>query len=122
MVIIMDFSKFDKAIDVEGLKADVASAQDNSSGGNYREVPKGEYEVSITKLELTASKKGDPMVTIWFRIVSGDYENSLIFMNQVITQGFQIHIVKVLLCFLQRNSFFSCIGHRPSKSFSSFSE
>lgn len=97
MVIIMDFSKFDKAIDVEGLKADVASAQDNSSGGNYREVPKGEYEVSITKLELTASKKGDPMVTIWFRIVSGDYENSLIFMNQVITQGFQIHIVNELL-------------------------
>ena len=93
----MDFSKFDKAIDVEGLKEDVASVQDNSSGGNYIEVPKGEYEVSITKLELTSSKKGDPMVTIWFRIVSGDYENSLIFMNQVITQCFQIHIVNELL-------------------------
>ena len=93
----MDFSKFDKLIDVEGLKAEVASAQDNSSGGNYKEVPHGTYEVEVTKLELTASKKGDPMVTIWFKIVSGDSENSLIFMNQVITQGFQIHIVNELL-------------------------
>lgn len=38
------------------------------------------------------------MVSIWFKIVSeGEYNGSLIFFNQVITQGFQIHIVNELL-------------------------
>ena len=42
-------------------------------------------------MELKASKKGDPMVSIWFKVVSGEYKGSIIFYNQVITQGFQIH-------------------------------
>ena len=33
------------------------------------------------------------MVTCWMKIVEGEYKGSLIFMNQVVTQGFQIHIV-----------------------------
>ena len=37
------------------------------------------------------------MVKIWFKIVSGEYEGSLLFMNQVITRGFQVHIVNELL-------------------------
>lgn len=56
-----------------------------------------ENEVAINKLELTKSKKGDPMVTCWMKIVAGEYTNSLIFMNQVVTQGFQIHIVNEFL-------------------------
>jgi hypothetical protein len=49
-------------------------------------------------MELKASKKGDPMVSVWMKIVSdGEFKNSLIFMNQVITQGFQIHIVNEFL-------------------------
>lgn len=62
-----------------------------------KEVPNGIYNVKILKMELVVSK-GDPMVSIWFKIVSdGEYKNSIIFMNQVITQGFQIHIVNELL-------------------------
>lgn len=62
-----------------------------------QEVPNGIYNVKILKMELVVSK-GDPMVSIWFKIVSdGEYKNSIIFMNQVITQGFQIHIVNELL-------------------------
>ena len=91
----MDFSKFNKAFDVNALKNDVKEAAENS--GNYREVPHGDYEVKIDKLELTESKKGDPMVSVWFTIVSGEYEKSKIFMNQVITQGFQIHIMNTFL-------------------------
>lgn len=91
----MDFEKFDKAIDLQGLKKDVEEAKEN--GGNYREVPHGTYEVSINKMELTASKKGDPMVSIWFKITAGEFKNSLIFYNQVITQGFQIHMANELL-------------------------
>ena len=92
---MVDFSKFDKTIDVEGLKKDVVEAAD--SKGSYEEVPHGSYEVKITKLELDASKKGDPMVKCWFKIMNGSHENSLIFMNQVITRGFQIHIMDEFL-------------------------
>ena len=32
------------------------------------------------------------MVSIWFRILAGKFKNSIIFYNQVINQGFQIHL------------------------------
>lgn len=89
------WEKFDKAIDVEGLQKDVQEAAKN--GTNFREVPHGEYEVKIEKLELVESKAGDPMVTVWFRVLAGDYKGSMIFMNQVITKGFQIHIMNEFL-------------------------
>lgn len=92
----IDFSKFDKKVDLEGLKNDILDAEENNSG-DFKEVPEGKYEVAITKLELGESKKGDPMVKVWFKIVSGEFKNSLIFMNQVVTQGFQIHIVDEFL-------------------------
>ena len=89
------WDKFDASIDTAGLEKDVeAAAQGN---GNRKEVPHGTYEVAITKLELGESKKHDPMVKVWFKIVEGDFKGSLIFMNQVINQGFQIHIVNELL-------------------------
>lgn len=91
----LDYSKFDKAVDVEGLKKDIKEASEN--GGEYRDVPHGTYEVAVTKMELTESKKKDPMVSIWFKILDGEYKGSLIFFNQVVTQGFQFHIVNELL-------------------------
>lgn len=95
----MDFSKFDKKVDLEGLKKDI----EDSANNDYKEVPHGNYEVAITKLELKESKKGDPMVAVWFKILDGEYKGSLIFMNQVITQGFQIHIVDDFLRSLETN-------------------
>lgn len=89
------WDKFDKAIDTTGLANDVKEAAEN--GTAYKEVPHGDYEVKIEKLELTASKAGDPMVTVWFKILTGEYKGSRIFMNQVITQGFQIHIINEFL-------------------------
>jgi len=89
------WDEFDKAIDTKGLADDVNDAAEN--GANFREVPHGDYEVEINKMELTKSKKGDPMVTMWFKIVSGDYKGSLIFMNQVVNLGFQIHIVNEIM-------------------------
>lgn len=84
------WDKFDKAIDTEGLAKDVQEAAEN--GANFKEVPHGQYEVRIEKLELVESKAGDPMVSCWMKVLAGDYKGSLIFMNQVITKGFQIHI------------------------------
>lgn len=92
---MMDFSKFDSMVDVEGLKADIEKAA--SGQGDYVDVPHGLYEVKVTKLELTESKKGDPMVRAFFKIVNGEYEDSMIFLNQVVKKGFQLHIVNELL-------------------------
>lgn len=92
----MDFSKFNQAFDLNALKNDIAEAAENG-GGNFKEVPTGKYEVKIDKMELTESKKGDPMVSVWFKVLAGEYEGSRIFMNQVVNQGFQIHIVNTFL-------------------------
>lgn len=37
------------------------------------------------------------MVSVWFKVVDGEYKGSRIFMNQVVTQGFQIHIINEFL-------------------------
>lgn len=91
------FDKWNKSIDVEGLKADIAEADKGQGNGDFREVPVGTYECKIEKLELVENSKGKPMVTGWFRILTGDFENSIMFMNQVITEGFQISIVNRFL-------------------------
>lgn len=88
------WEEFDKNIDTEGLAKDVEEAAEN---GGRRDAPHDTYEVAINKLELTKSKKGDPMLTCWMKILEGDYKGSLIFMNQVVTQGFQIHIANEFL-------------------------
>ena len=90
------FDKWNKAVDLDGLKKDMANAeQDNKE---YVDVPVGTYEVKLTKAELKASKKTqDPMVSMWFKVVAGDYKGQTIFMNQVVTQGFQLNIVNNFL-------------------------
>ena len=89
------FEKWNSNSDLAGLQKDIKDAQDNKR--EYDEIPHGEYEVKVDKMELKASKKGDPMVSIWFTILEGKYKKSKLFLNQVITQGFQIHIVNELL-------------------------
>lgn len=93
----VDFTKFDKMMDLDGLKKDVAEAEENGGNGEYKEVPHGTYEVSIDKMELTESKSHKPMVSIWFKILAGEFKNSRLFFNQVIEQGLQISIVKKFL-------------------------
>jgi hypothetical protein len=92
------FAQWDNSVDMEGLQKDIQEAKENG-GGNFKEVPHGKYEVSIEKMELKATKeKQKPMVSIWMKIVGDcDFKGSLIFMNQVITEGFQIHIVNEFL-------------------------
>lgn len=91
----INWDKFDNNIDVEGLNKDLQDNKDNF--GDYKEVPHGEYEVKVSQMELKVSKKGDPMLSIWFKILVGPYKNSIIFYNQVINQGFQIHFANEML-------------------------
>lgn len=83
------WEKFDKAIDTEALAHDVEEA----SNGNmeFKEVPEGQYEVKITKMELKESSKGSPMLSCWMKVLAGEYEGSLIFYNQVLSTCFGLH-------------------------------
>lgn len=112
------WDKFDKEIDTEGLAKDVEEAA-AGGGGSFRDVPHDTYEVEINKLELTTSKKGDPMVTCWMKILDGGYKGSLIFMNQVVTQGFQIHIVNNFLRSLVSEAE---EGEKPEITFKSYNQ
>lgn len=96
----INWEEFDKNVDIENLEKDVQEAETREFG-DYEDVPHGKHEVKITKLELTESKKGDPMLSVWFEIINGNNKGRLIFMNQVVLQGFQIHIANEFLKSLQ---------------------
>ena len=88
------FEKFNSMIDVAGLKEDVAKAAESS--GDFVEVPHGDYEVKVTKIELgetgvNSKNPGMPMAKVWFDILAGEYKGQKIFMNQMLTSGFGIH-------------------------------
>lgn len=89
------FAKFDQAYDVVGLKEDIEKAAENQR--DYDEVPDGDYEVAITKMELRESKTHKPMLTTWFKILEGTYKGQLIFMYQLVDEAFKIHIANEFL-------------------------
>ena len=90
------WEKWDKKIDTAGLKNDVKKAADNKQ--EYRNVPKGKYEVKITKLELKATKKADePMLSCWLKVIGGAQKGQYIFYNQMLTTGFGIHMANEFL-------------------------
>lgn len=89
----MDWSKFDaNADELAAIKQDIENAANGTGVG--KEVPAGDYECKITKCELKLSKSGRPMVSIWMKIVAGEYEKQMIFYNQIVEKGFQIHLIK----------------------------
>lgn len=90
-----DFSKFDKAFNHESLIKEYEEAKKGNK--DFPEIPDGRYEVSVKNMELKTSKKGDPMLTIQFKIVEGEFKNSMIFLNQVVTSGFGIHKANKLM-------------------------
>lgn len=92
----MDFSKWNKAIDAAQMEKDLEEIKKNG-GGDFPEIEPGEYVVKIEKMELRESKKGDPMLSIQFRIVEGQHKKACIFYNQVILQAFQIHLANEFL-------------------------
>lgn len=89
------WDEFDKALDMEGMQKEIKDAQDNNI--EFKEVPEGQYEIAVTKLELVKSKKGDPMFSCWMKILTGEFKGQLLFMNQVVKEGFQVHIANEFL-------------------------
>ena len=94
------FDKFNSMFDVDGLKSDIEQAA--SSTGDFVDIPHGDYEVKVVKIELgeTGEKSktpGMPMAKVWYEIVAGDYKGQKIFQNQMLTTGFGIHKMNELL-------------------------
>lgn len=94
------FEKFNDMVDVAGLVKDVETAA--SSDGDFVEVPKGDYEVKVVKLEIgeTGEKSktpGMPMAKVWYEVLAGDFKGQKIFQNQMLTTGFGIHKMNELL-------------------------
>ncbi|RHW37300.1 DUF669 domain-containing protein [Neobacillus notoginsengisoli] len=91
-----NWDKFDKQVDLEVLQQDVEEVEKNG-GGDFEPLPDGSYEVEVEKLEMKESSKGDPMLSIWFKVVDGDYEGQRIFYNKVMQPqndrafGLQVH-------------------------------
>lgn len=100
------FEKYANKIDAAELEASQKEIQSNAGGGDYPEVPLGTYEVKVDKLECKLSKeKKNPMVSIWFKILEGDYEDSMIFYNGVFYEDWMRHrVVKMLSSLLDDNS------------------
>ena len=91
----IDYSKWDKQFKV--TSEDVKTLEQNDGKREYEDIPFGQYEVSVKKLELGSSKKGDPMLIVQFKILDGKFKNSIIFMNQLVTTDFQIHMADEFL-------------------------
>jgi hypothetical protein len=88
------FAKFNEMVDVAGLVKDTETAASND--GDFVEVPYGDYEVKVSKIELGATGEksktpGAPMAKVWFDIIAGEFKGSKIFMNQMLTSGFGVH-------------------------------
>lgn len=85
------FDKYAKKINAEELAKSQEEITNNSKGGDYPEVPVGTYEVKIEKMEAKMSKTNKPMLVIWFKILTGKFENSMIFYNGVFHEDWMRH-------------------------------
>jgi len=80
----IDFDKIDKSVDLKGLQADVEEAKKNG-GGDFPTIPAGKYEVKLESMEIKGTKKDNrPMLSVSFKILSGEYKNQRLFMNRVL--------------------------------------
>lgn len=97
------FEDFDKQFDAKALAEEEKKAAENDFS-NLPDVAEGVYTMKVDKMELKKSKKGKPMVSIQFRIQSGNFKNRVLFYNQVVDQGFGLHNANEFLKSLELDS------------------
>lgn len=100
------FEKYADKINADELKASQEEISKNATGGgDYPEVPVGKYEVEVEKLECKLTKETKrPMVSIWFKILNGKFEDSMIFYNGVFHEDWMRHRVVKMLSALMDDS------------------
>ena len=91
------FEKYSSKINSEELAASQKEIQANSTNTDRPEIPAGKYEVKVDNIEAKTSSKGNPMVSIQFRILAGKYEKSCIFYNGVFHEDWMRHRVAKML-------------------------
>ena len=80
------FERFNQQIDTQKLNADAKEVKE------FKEVPHGEYNVAITKMEVKPTKDEQKLLlAIQLKVNDGEYKNGFIFYNQVITTSFGLH-------------------------------
>ena len=99
------FDKYNKTMNAEELAASQKEINENSSSGDYPEVPVGKYEVKVDKMEAKKSSAGNPMISIWFKILEGEYKDNYIFYNGVYHEDWMRHrVVDFLAAILDDDS------------------
>lgn len=91
------FEKYSSKINSEELAASQKEIQANATSTDRPEIPAGKYEVKVDNIEAKNSSKGNPMVSIQFRILAGKYEKSCIFYNGVFHEDWMRHRVAKML-------------------------
>lgn len=91
------FEKYSSKINSEELAASQKEIQANATSTDYPEIPAGKYEVKVDNIEAKTSSKGNPMVSIQFRILAGKFEKSCIFYNGVFHEDWMRHRVAKML-------------------------
>lgn len=109
----IDYAKWDEVFKIS--EEDVKAIKKND--GTYEDLNYDLYEVEITKMELASSKKGDPMLSVRFRILEGKNKGRLLFMNQMLTSDFGIHNCNEFLRSLESDQVITWTG-----SFEKYSE
>lgn len=80
----MDFSQFDKQVDLNALNESIKEAKENGGVGDYPDIEEGTYHGKIENLEVGTTKDGRPMMKVMFRITEGEHKKSCLFMNRVL--------------------------------------
>lgn len=122
----MDFSAFDKQVNVKDLERQIEEASKNGGNGEFREVPAGTYVVRLEKLELgttSAAKGSRPMVKGMFRIREGEFKKHCIFYNRpIFGTSNDASMIASAVGFLKKLEPSEDVGPIVFKSYSQFSE
>lgn len=83
------FDQFEKNLNIDELQGEINEALENGGTGDYPEVEKGEYTVTLEKLEVgecgpNAKIPGAPLLKADFKIKEGDFKNSHLFVNKAL--------------------------------------
>ena len=82
---------------VDGEKGTVQVAFNNTPFAGPNGIGGITVDGRVSGVRVKESKKGDPMLSIWFKILTGEHKGHYIFMNQIVVTPFQSHVVDEFL-------------------------
>ena len=85
------WEQFDNNTDLAAFEEGVKNAENQS--GDFEDLPHGKYEVALQNIELKPTKKkGDPMIVSAFKVIEGNHNGRLIWVNQVVDTPVKMNI------------------------------